>query len=101
MPRFAVANNARRFHPKAPQILGVATNGGKHLHRAAMINGKETLTACGEFVTGRYSAKHEAQIVAAVGGATLLDAVTCRHCACISKDESDRRKDAWKASGAY
>ena len=100
MPRrFAVAHNARPYNAKAPQILAVASRGGRHLHRAARIDGSVTLTACGEFATGSYSAELEAEIIAAVGGTKREHAVTCRHCMSIAKTESDRRKAAWSATG--
>ena len=98
--RFALAAPAApRYTATAPQILAVANKGGKHLHRAARINGKTTLTACGEVVTGRYGADHEARIIAAVGGSSTVDAVTCRHCACMTAAESDRRRAAWHVVG--
>ena len=99
MPRFAVANNRPSYNRNAPQILAVATKGGRHLHRAARVNGRDTLTACGEFVTGRYDEAFTKTIIAASGGSTMTDAVTCRHCACITKAESIRRKAAWVSTG--
>lgn len=97
--RFSIAPSAPAYSLRAPQILAVATKGGRHLHRAALVNGRDTLTACGEFVTGRYDANCTQQIVEAVGGSNMNDAVTCRHCLSISKTESDRRKAAWDATG--
>lgn len=97
--RFAIAPSAPAYSLRAEQILAVATKGGRHLHRAALINGRDSLTACGEFVTGRYDSNCTDKIVAASGGSTLNDAVTCRHCLSISKTESDRRKAAWSATG--
>mgnify|MGYP003649650580 CR=1 FL=1 len=97
--RFTVANTAAPYTQRGEQILSVATKNGRHLHTAARVNGRITLTACGEFVTGRYDEGCTAAILAASGAAVLNDAVTCRHCVSISSTESARRKTAWDSTG--